>query len=605
MRRFAVLLLSAAVLAALPARAGEVFSPEPNPAFERALQASRASGRLGYIPPPFKMMPHLKAGFVPSASLPSRYDLRDEGHLTPVKDQGVYGVCWAFAGYGALESTLLRLGGGTYDFSERNLINRCGFDDPWNAGGNQYITMAYLSRGDGPVLEDDDPYSLGPGTSPAAGRKLYVEGAVFLPPKGEASDVEYIKDAIYRHGALATGMHWDDKYYDSASNTYYCGLREDPNHEVVLVGWDDSRVVPGAPGPGAWIVRNSWGTGWGEGGYFYISYYDVPLASDYLVYFVDEPDLNGGNFKVLYHDELGMSGGIGYPSGRIFAANAFTVAESCRLEALSLGVFDLGGGYADYTVRVYRGRSSPPDVGSTPPDSSASGSISQSGYHFVRLPSPVELSAGERFVVVVEYRCSKPKSYPLGLEIRGSSSSRVTILPGESFYGPDGSSWEDLYRHFASDGYGNASIKAVLIPSSGPGPNPVEPLEVSPSSLSFGEVEVGSQKALPFSLKANQALGVVISCPEGFSASPSSFDMVANETRAVSVVFSPTQARPYSGVISISYGTGTRGLPVSGTGLQPGPVPDDGGEGAGGGGCSTGGAALSMLLLAALVATRR
>lgn len=86
---------------------------------------------LGYIPPPVDLS-HLKGlqvyqSFgVPKVSSPSAFDLRTLGKLTPVKDQGNCGSCWAFATYGSLESNLLP--GETWDFSENNLKNTHGFD---------------------------------------------------------------------------------------------------------------------------------------------------------------------------------------------------------------------------------------------------------------------------------------------------------------------------------------------------------------------------------------------------------------------------------------------------------------------------------------------
>jgi C1A family cysteine protease len=94
----------------------------------------------------------------PALDQPVSYDLRTYGHVTPVKDQGAAGSCWAFGTYGALESSILVAGGAATDLSENHLKNYHGFDWGPTEGGNFYISEAYLSRWDGPASEADDPY---------------------------------------------------------------------------------------------------------------------------------------------------------------------------------------------------------------------------------------------------------------------------------------------------------------------------------------------------------------------------------------------------------------------------------------------------------------
>ncbi|MCS7232749.1 MAG: surface layer protein B, partial [Synergistetes bacterium] len=210
-----------------------------NPEFIKYLERLEPAERnFGLIPLPVDLGKHKRESFKAKVSLPSRYDLRNRGLLTSVKDQGSYGTCWAFATYGSLESHLLLRGRGSYDFSERNLINLCGYDDPWNKGGNILKSMAYLSRGSGPVPESQDPYILGPGSSPILDGTLYVENAVVLPGREDVYDNDYIKEAIYIYGGVYASMYYDKPFFNSSAKTYYCGVPGYiSNHAVVLVGW--------------------------------------------------------------------------------------------------------------------------------------------------------------------------------------------------------------------------------------------------------------------------------------------------------------------------------------------------------------------------------
>ena len=102
----------------------------------------------------------------------------------------------------------------------------------------------------------------------------YLENAVFT-----SYSVSRIKNLIYEYGSVSLSFQMSDIYYnpDTCAYSYPLGTTG-VNHAVTLIGWDDNysrdnfAAESRVKNNGAWIAKNSWGTGWGDGGYFYISY---------------------------------------------------------------------------------------------------------------------------------------------------------------------------------------------------------------------------------------------------------------------------------------------------------------------------------------------
>lgn len=128
------------------------------------------------------------------------------------------------------------------------------------------------------------------------------DNTVCVPVRSGVNDFQFIKQEILDHGALTTSIYWDHNAYAPGTQTYFFDDPTDSlnrsNHAVIIVGWDDNRYVPGAGRSGAFIVRNSWGQDWGDGGYFYASYYDESLGFTKISCFEDrdggELDFNRG-----------------------------------------------------------------------------------------------------------------------------------------------------------------------------------------------------------------------------------------------------------------------------------------------------------------------
>lgn len=91
--------------------------------------------------------------------LPEKYDMRDYGRVSPVRDQGRYGTCWAFASLGALETSIRPMEEDIFSVDHMSMCNSYALDV--NSGGEHTMSIAYLAAWQGPVLEEDDPYGDG------------------------------------------------------------------------------------------------------------------------------------------------------------------------------------------------------------------------------------------------------------------------------------------------------------------------------------------------------------------------------------------------------------------------------------------------------------
>jgi hypothetical protein len=210
------------------------------------------------------------AAHAPTGELPPAFDLRrtrDGDYTTPVKDQGERGSCTAFGVIAVLEGTTAytrRAAGLDLDLSEAHLFfgqassrQLSGEDGTWPDD------LLGDCMSNGVTFEDYWPY-----TDSGAGslnpnwrnRIVHAEKMVDL-----TRDPAGIKHHIYGYGPVTTCMVVYEDFFHYTGGVYRHTTEETRGgHCVALVGWDDEQ--------GCWIAKNSWGTGWGEGGYFRIAY---------------------------------------------------------------------------------------------------------------------------------------------------------------------------------------------------------------------------------------------------------------------------------------------------------------------------------------------
>jgi C1A family cysteine protease len=371
-------------------------------------------------------------------SLPAAYDLRARNKLTAVRNQGTCGSCWAFATMATVESFLTP--SENRDFSEQHLIDEHGYDNGPCNGGQIYMSTAYLSRWSGPVNEADDPFAYST-SSLSVGK--HVQDVILLPPRQDSSDNALLKDAVMNYGAVYATMYYKSSFYNSSQYAYYNSGVKEGAHAVAIVGWDDNfdrnkfSVVPADNG--AFIAKNSWGADWGEGGYFYVSYYDKYLGADDVsaVIKAEAPT----NYEVIYqYDPLGWVNSLGYGSDTGWFANIFTSGADTPLTAVG---FYSASTSSSYGVYVYT------DVTAGQPRSGSlvvaqTGILDYPGYFTIPLNKAVPLRTNELFAVVA--RLTTPGyDYPIPCEQPEKSyTSRATAGTGESFVSEDGDSWDDL-----------------------------------------------------------------------------------------------------------------------------------------------------------------
>jgi len=417
----------------------------------------------GYAPSPLDLSylttaARMKPLDMGTMSFSSSFDLRTEGRVTAVRNQGSNGTCWAHAAIGSMESILLPAE--SHDFSENNLANLHGFDGDWEGGGSSSKAEAYFLRWNGPVDEADDPYPNENGSPTGLSPVKHVQNVVIIPAKSSPTDNDRIKQALMDYGGLCAAYFDLPIHYNSTTHAYYCASTNDSNHLVTIVGWDDNyssanfRTTP--PGNGAYLVRNSWGTGWGDNGYYYVSYYDGRFARYAMSAFLAEPTTRYNG--IYQYDPLGWVG-WNYYTGctTVWGANVFLASESKRLGAVGFYATELD---TSYTICVYTNVTTGlPRSGTLA--ATKNGSFNNPGYYTVPLDQTVALTAGQNFSIVVQFTSSRCSYYRIPTEVVSAGySSAATASPNQSFYGTSGTSWWDKSADPTTPG--NVCIKGYL-----------------------------------------------------------------------------------------------------------------------------------------------
>ncbi len=410
-------------------------------------------------------------------TLPQSYDLRNVNGVnlvTSVKSQQG-GTCWTHGAMAAIEGNLKITGNWTttgetgepnlaeYHLDWWNGFNQNNNDDAnpntgsglsVHNGGDYRVTAAYLARGEGAVRDiDAQNFNAAPARFDTSYHYFYPRNIEWYMAQEDLSRINTIKQKIIDYGVLGTCMcvgywHSGNIHYQPPTSTV------EPNHAIAIIGWDDNKATP-AKAPGAWLVKNSWGTSWGDSGYFWISYYDKHCGQ--------EPQMGAVSFqnverlqysKIYYHDYHGWRDEMQNVTEAFNTFNAegtetiealsfFTACDSVSYEAI---VFDtiINNQLFDTLTKI-------------------SGFISHTGFHTIDLNQTFVITPNERFHVYLKLSegglpIDKTSYVPVLLGSPAKTLVTSRAKPNQSFYRGSGNSWYDLYNF---DSTANFCMKAL------------------------------------------------------------------------------------------------------------------------------------------------
>ena len=389
------------------------------------------------------------------SAFPARYDPRQQGLVTPVKNQNPFGTCWAFGMAAMMESSLLAQNKGIYDLSEEHLSyffsNRQNdplgntpddknlvLGDYHQVGGNDRMAAIFLSTWSGMTTEDDVPLPTDSShrqnlTTQIPAGKAYNAVAYLKNASFSKYSEERMKEMLLNDHAVSIMLYMYEGYSnpDTAAYCYPVGKSSSTviNHIVTVVGWDDTYSknnflpVSNVTSDGAWIIKNSWGDKKGDGGYYYLSYQDpniTNLVSTEAVTVSDQKYKNN-----YFYDGSSAISSIKVQAGQSVAAVYTANAGKGKAEALGEVNLVTNSDNAFYKIQIYTDVTDPYDPESGVPAYEQPYEFEQpiAGIQTISVPE-VTLKQGSRYSVVVTNNGTEHISF--GVEANSSYNTSGT-----------------------------------------------------------------------------------------------------------------------------------------------------------------------------------
>ena len=378
-------------------------------------------------------------------SLPSSYDAMALGYVTPIKNQ-ICGACWLHGAIADFESDVAIGESNLLDFSEQE-VGDCNI---WASegghnycnGGNAFMTTNYFTK-KGAADETCHPYAAAPQTCQNCPILKNVDNWRMITGSDGESQITTIKDAILNYGPVYSTIYASDpafSAYDSGVYEYW-GTGE-TDHAIEIIGWDNT--LSHSHGNGAWLIKNSWGTGWGASGPYpgcaWVAYGAANLGDATSAI----SGYSNADSQTYFHDECGwMWYSVGYyPSTTAYGAVRFIPSEDSTLTAVDFWTVDID---MQYEIKVFDTISGgPPYTFSNQLGTTQTGSTAEMGYYSIPLDTPIPLVSGDDFIVQVKLTTTG-WGYPIPIDYCTYSWlnwSTIATSSGESYLSCDGSQFD-------------------------------------------------------------------------------------------------------------------------------------------------------------------